>query len=709
MTNQILKKLTASLLAAAMVCGVSGCAAVNAETDTNSAADTSTSVSAADDAETERVADPSAEPKKDETVYVIADAVGKTQKIIVSDWLSNGAEDESISDRSTLTDIKNVKGDETFTAASDGAMTWAAEGNDIYYQGNSTAALPVGVRVSYQLDGKDISADEIAGKSGKVTIRFDYTNNERRTVSVNGTQETVYVPFLMMTGMLLDTDRFTNVSVDNGKFVNDGDHIAVMCYAVPGLADSLGAGAADVSLPTSAVVTADVTDFALESTMSVALDAGLDDLDLSGVLSVDDLTGSLAALSSASQQLVDGSSELYDGLQQLMTKTDALVPGVEQLYDGSGTLESKLTELADGAGQLQTYMDQLSGGLTKLSANSAALDSGARQVFQSLLDQANAQIAASGLSVPTLTVENYSAVLAGVSANLTPEAVQALAEGTARSTVTEAVKAKEGEIISGVTSGVQVGVTAQVLNQALGAAAFSVPENATQAELAALGTQMQEAIGQLPAENQQAIGEAVAAQMQSDAVQAVIAQKAAAAESALIEQNMQSADVQAQIAAAEVTGQSGYTAITSLLSQLNSYNEFYTGLLQYTAGVDEAAAGAQRLAGGVSTLNSGAQQLAVGAGSLKDGIGQLKEQSAALVSAISQLTAGADTLADGMNAFNRDGIQKLVDTLGGDIGGLVDRLQALGKVSGDYQNYSGIAEGMDGSVKFVFKTASVGE
>ena len=114
---------------------------------------------------------------KEETVYVLADSTGKERKVIVSDHLINDENKDTIEDASTLKDIENVKGDETFKQ--DGSkLTWQADGNDIYYQGTSTKETPVSQTITYSLDGKEVKPEELAGKSGKVTIRFDYTNNE---------------------------------------------------------------------------------------------------------------------------------------------------------------------------------------------------------------------------------------------------------------------------------------------------------------------------------------------------------------------------------------------------------------------------------------------------------------------------------------------------------------------------------------------------
>ena len=107
---------------------------------------------------------------KDESVYVLANTDGSVKKIIVSDWLRNTQRANTITDSSALTGIENVKGDETYTDTGS-ARVWNAEGGDIYYTGTIEKELPVDMEVTYTLDGKPIEAAELAGKSGKVTIR----------------------------------------------------------------------------------------------------------------------------------------------------------------------------------------------------------------------------------------------------------------------------------------------------------------------------------------------------------------------------------------------------------------------------------------------------------------------------------------------------------------------------------------------------------
>lgn len=319
---------------------------------------------------------------KDETVYIVADNTGKSKEVIVSDWLKNPEGKDTLEDASDLKDIKNVKGDETFKEK-DGKLTWAAKGKDIYYQGTTDKELPVEQSITYYLDGKEMSADEIAGKSGKVTIRFDYKNNVKTVETVNGKEHNVYVPFTVMTGMVLD-DSFSNVEVSSGKVVSDGDKQIVVGVAMPGLSDSLKVDASDfsedVDIPEYIEVTADVKDFSLSMSMSVMMSSLMSGTDFDEMFELDALDDAINTLSDSSTQLADGSKELADGTRTLLTAINQYTKGTQTVADGikfaksgSAVLNENISKLSNGIGgmvsqignnqaQCSGVADQASGG-----------------------------------------------------------------------------------------------------------------------------------------------------------------------------------------------------------------------------------------------------------------------------------------------------------------------------------------------------------
>ena len=168
---------------------------------------------------------------KEETVYVFTDPYGTQRDITVSNWLKNPEGKKKLDDYSILQDIENVKGDETFDRKKDSSIVWNADGNDIYYQGKTSRQVPVTEKITYYLNGREIAADQLAGKSGKVKIHIDYTNHVK--------YKNVYVPFAAVTGMAFANDTAKNIKIDNGSVVTEGKNTMVIGMAFPGLEDSL--------------------------------------------------------------------------------------------------------------------------------------------------------------------------------------------------------------------------------------------------------------------------------------------------------------------------------------------------------------------------------------------------------------------------------------------------------------------------------------
>ncbi len=340
---------------------------------------------------------------KEEVVYVITDGEGEVDHVIVSDKLKNTDGSSIIEDMTDLTDIENVKGDETYTEGSDDSISWDSQGNDISYQGNSDKDLPVDVKISYTLDGKKISASELAGKSGKVTIRFDYTNKEKTTVKVNGKNYSVYVPFTMVSGAILDSEKFSNVKVENGKTITEGDKIIVVGYAMPGLKESLDISSdiideGSLDFPEYVEVTADVEDFELNMTMTAAVndlfnDVDSDKVDSSDIESdMDDLEEGTNTLVDGTKDLADGTSTAYDGaktlalnMNKLATGADTIEKAIGQYTNGVDLLYSKVPTLTNGVSTLNTGASKLATGAASLKTGTDSYVAGVNSLANGLL------------------------------------------------------------------------------------------------------------------------------------------------------------------------------------------------------------------------------------------------------------------------------------------------------------------------------------
>ena len=776
-----IKKHLPKVLSAAMtmtiLCCTVGVTAYSAGVEKNAPAAAAAATETAPKAKTADAAADSKRFSKEETVYVIAGADGTPQKVIVSDWIKNPQKAKTIADKSDLKDIENTKGDETYTINEKKLVEWGADGNDIYYKGTSSRQLPVGVSIRYELDGAPIAPKDLGGKSGRLKMTFTYTNRQSEEVTINGKKEKIYVPFVMLTGMMLDNEKVGNVTVSNGKVINDGSRTYVAGFALPGMQESLGLDKDKIKLPDTVEVTADVRDFELATTLTVAANQVFNDIDTAKLdKKTDELKKKLGELTDGVNKLADGTSQLYSGLSTLLDKSGELIDGVKELYSGAeqlkdgsaalakgagdlsdgaekldggvaalqsgaGKLQSGAGDLAGGAGQLddgvatlQGYIGTLAGGLSQISANSSTLVSGARQVFQTLLAEADKQIAAAGLSADSLTIDGYADTLNALTEQLSDENAQKLAYQTAYKTVSATVNSQRGVI----RQAVEAQVKKQVTDGVLAAAGLGLDSDSYDAAVAA---------GQVSEEVQMQVSGAIALQMAG--MDETIDAETDAQAAALIETNMQSDEVQAQIAEGVQKAAGGRRSLQALKAQLDSYSGFYYGIISYTDGVDQANAGAQEILGGAVSLKDGAQSLADGAGQLKggtkelksgadtlkagsaqlkdgadalhsgavtldggmlqlyNGIGTLNSGAGALLDGVTQLKNGAQQLDAGMQKLKKEGVDALVKAADGDLTSLADRAKAMIRASKKYQSFSGLGDNTDGKVDFIFKTDAV--
>ena len=646
---------------------------------------------------------------KEETVYVIADSNGNATRQIVSDHLINQNDAASLEDASDLKDIENVKGDETFTQ-NGSKLTWQADGNDIFYQGTSEKELPVTEQITYYLDGKEISPEELAGKSGKVTIRFDYTNHETTTAEIGGKEEEINVPFVTLTGMVFD-DSFTDIEVSNGRVISDGNHNIVVGYALPGLKDSLNVEDSDfdsdVSIPDYFEVTAQVEDFSLEMTMTVAMNA-TNFISADGEDPTTSIEDMLDSLTDATNQLQDGSGELAEGMDTLKSKMGEFSNGVLSLQDA-------ITAYTDGAATLNNGIGSLKSGVDTLADNVPALVSGVGQLKAGTDSAADgAKNLAAGAAQVSDGVNQLAGIIQGMGSTLeaSKQGVKdnftntaGMDYDTAKATV-EALKGAQANLETGIDYEVQAatyltvdGTTAaDETYQQLKGAASQYYAGVSQA-LAAQGmnfniTNAKEAslviasLGDTIAALQNGMGQVDGAVAALDQVQANLSNGDTAAKlSQLVQGAADVAKGASDLSAGVSTIQAGITQLNDKTGTLSS------GAAQLKDGAAQLANGAATLVGNNEALKNGAAQVTDATGQLSDGVGTLQD--------------GAHQLADGIVEFNESGIEKIVNSYNGDLKPLLERMQAVLDAGADYQTYTDIADGVNGSVKFIYKTAAI--
>ena len=312
--------------------------------------------------------------EKTETVYSVLNSDGSISDTIVSSWLHDEDGINNIKETLNLTDVKNIKSNEK--PSKDGnTYTWNANGNDVYYEGTATKQLPVSVKIRYELDGQEMSAKDMEGKSGHLKLMISFTNNYSQVKNINGKSIVIH-PSYLAGGMLnMSTGKFSNVKCESGKIVNDGTNEMLAFANIPGLNETLKSAGLDkvnnqLGISDDITVEADVNDFDLGSIM-VGMTNEIDlDQELGEIGSVSELTDGIDQLIEADNQLIDGSKQLYDGTTQLKEQAAPLTGSSDQVRQ----LSAGAIQLNDGVKALQT-------GISQYTAGASAINEGVNQLY----------------------------------------------------------------------------------------------------------------------------------------------------------------------------------------------------------------------------------------------------------------------------------------------------------------------------------------
>lgn len=677
---------------------------------------------------------------KSETVYAVMDADGNTTDVSVSEWLKNEGKSNNLSDYSNLKNIKNTSGDEKMSR--DGKkLVWAAKGKDIHYTGDYDGELPVKVKVSYYLNGTKVSADEIAGKKGNVKIRFDYDIND--SVKENGYSLTR--PYAIVSAVVLSNDNFTNVTVNNGKAVNDGNSTAVVGIALPGMSDNLQIDELDI--PDHVTINAKTTNFEIDGTYTVADSGFMNDVDTTklddATGQVDELASALDKLSDASKKLVDGSSKLAKGANKLADSssqieegTETLKDGTESMKNGSKDLKAGTGDLKQGTGDLKAGVKNLSDGADQLVAGAQDLSSGTTQMKEGTEALNSSVNGAGGLAGDNGRVKKLSAGAARVDAGIKQMGETIAAQNDKLAQTAKSISDNlDGVNTKKVTAPPHTDVD-DALKTAIDAAEASGDQDTINAlknakeKLGTYETNVNDTVSsvntdkqKIDAANQDAkdMYQSIASSSNDDLTKLQYGADE-------LKAGTQDLDTAVNVGGTKVPSLSKAVAgLNSGAAQLDAGVNGYTdkdgkfhpgallGLQSLQAGIKVDTKDKTSLVTGVNKLDAGANKLDAGTTKLANGAVQVDAGTGKLVTYMGQLTEGAetlsdgaDTLASGMATFNKTGIQKLVSTLkDSDIKSMVNRVKATLDAASDGSFIGGKQDGQSGESKIIFKTDEV--
>ncbi|MBR3133057.1 MAG: hypothetical protein IKG42_03170 [Clostridia bacterium] len=611
---------------------------------------------------------------KDETVYSKFDSNGNLKQTIVNNHIKNTNGDKTIEDLSDLMDIVNIGGDENFTQNGNN-LVWEANGSDIYYQGKSKKELPIEIKIKYELDGKEVSKNDIIGKTGKVKVTLEYINKDSHEVYINNGYVTLYTPFVVMCGTIIDNTTNKNIEVSTGKVIDNGNQSYVLGVALPGMQESLGISKNKFEIPNKVEITMDAKDFDMGSILVYATPRIIENKDLHLVDNLDEIFTKLDTLQSSSTKIKDGATELSNGAEELAT--------------GAIVFSSKSHEF-------NSAMNQISSGTSLVNSSYSALDSGINTVNSGASSlQAGASSLNEGINTLTTSLSSL------------PESVSSIYQGT-----------------SGVVSGLDTlstGVDSLI-------ASASSTSNSLVETLTKIVNSANSSITLLNANNQslQAVINTLDSTTQADLITslqnqitanntAISSYQSSKSEASTALANLQAAATSSQTSINNL--KNGFTQIKNVMTQVNNgVASLNTAASSLPDNLTKLSAGSNAIAEGSSKLASGTSELSSGSSKLKSGINSLDTNTQKLAQANNQLTDGADTLsngatklsdgaktlADGITKFDSEGIQAICNFINGDIKDLSLRIKKLKELSQKYQSFTMSESNNEGNVKFIY-------
>ena len=643
---------------------------------------------------------------KDETVYSKLDNEGNNYKTIVSTHIENKENAELINDISDLLNIKNTSSDATYTQDGN-KFVWNANKSDIYYQGETSKELPIECKIKYELDGKEVSSNEIAGKSGKVKVTVQYTNKEERTVDINGKKVKMYVPFVVVVGTIIENENARNIEVSSGKVIDDGTKSVVVGMAMPGLQESLEVSKNDVEIPSDVEITMDATNFETSSIISYVTPKVLEEDDLKIFDKLDDVYSQVNTLQKSMNQIQDGANTLADGTTELANGANILKDGVTTAYNGAQTISSEVakstqslkndkTEALDNA-TLETIKKQAAES-SKLTETQKTQIKAQAQTSSVLTEAQKSQITAQAKAKAVLTETQKSQITAqakqsAILIQAQKDAITAQAKQSAVLTQTQkdaiTAQAKQSAVLTekqkaAIISNAQKSYTTQLTETEKALIIATAQSTATQTAVTTALTTAQNTA------TQTAVTTAVTTAQNTATTTAV---------ATALETAQQIATQTAVTTALETAQQiATQTAVTTALTTAQS-TATTTAMQTSTTVARQVGNQAKKtftnqVVSQMSTLGNGLKELT-------SGLSQLNEGASTLANGTTQVNEGANTLAEGIKTFNEEGIKKICNYINGDVKNLTSRVEKLTDLSKEYNNFTMLDGKNSGEVKFI--------
>lgn len=631
---------------------------------------------------------------KDETVYSKLDGNGNVYQTTVSNHLKNTEGENILKDLSDLMNIENVNGEQKLEKDGNTLM-WEANGEDIYYQGTTKKELPIECKVIYGLDGEEISREDIKGKTGKIKITLEFTNKEQRTVNINGKQKIMYVPFTVACGTVINNEKAKNIEVVNGKAIDNGNKTMVFGIALPGMQESLGISKNKVEIPTTVSIEMEAREFELGEIYIFATPKIIEDEDLNFFDELDKMYGKIDELQDSSRSIKEGADALAEGMDTLKTgietaskskvldKKTLTEIGKQAANTAGSTIEKQKEVIGKQAAEEATKTISKQEEIIGKQATNEAVKTISKQ--EETIGKQATNEAAKIIEKQKEGIVKQATIIAQNTLKQKMNSIKKEASETALKEAEKEIKTKseiENEAMRGIKAYLKANPNYEALYNTLDSNQKKLFEEAIKQTAISVTEEAQKTTTIAVKKVAEGTAETVATKITSEVAKGT-------------------AENVSETVAKEVANQTAKKVARTVAGEVAN---------QTAKNVSETVAGevANETAKNVAGTVAGEIAKGTAIGTAETVANEVKDQVISNMNeGVNELSNGANALAEGIDTFNKEGIDKICNMIKGEVKDLQNRIEKLQDLANEYNSFTKIEENIQGDIKFVMMIDSL--
>ena len=702
---------------------------------------------------------------KEETVFSKLDSEGKAYEQIVQTKLVNTDKQNQLEDVSELVDIENTSSDASYVKEN-GKIIWNVSGEDVSFKGKTSKENPIEVNIKYYLNDEEISAKDIKGKSGNVKVRVEYKNNDSHYMYVDGSMTTLYTPFVVVSGTVLEKD-IKELEVKNAKVIDNGEKQIVAALTMPGMQESIGISKDTLEIPDYFEISFKTENFEMGNIISIATAEviGSDEINLD---KLDSIFEKMNTLQDASTQLVDGSKQLKEGISELSKELTVGINKYEDARLNQDRIMNELTAkakeeallimpdvkedakveakkiLAENKPSMKMFIkniakEAISKKIEEIEKNDYKLKDEVEKEVTADLNKVlkeiedSEEVKALKESIIKIIINDVDTIVAGKKEeinnkidSLTPsdDAIEAQVKASLNANETLAenkenmaqamcpgIKAQYAANGVNITDAQALEIARTKVNELVEGVGVSVAKTTTKTTIAGVKNGINNTIDSLELEikNKLVNNDKLKAEAKTYVETLSKKLKLAAGQSVV---NTLAKEIKKDLIEDLKQAFEDEKLQTIFDSEIETFINDIAELqstkiaMKYGENLENQLIN-NLIEKELSEDSSLRKELDKYNGIIDEKLSTVDEKVVALKSGLSQLEDGSNKLYEGMSKFDEEGIQKLTEYVNGDLKNVSSRMNALKKLAKNYNSFTGINEGDNGKVKFVMISDSI--